>query len=329
MPSAAAVPLLSGSIMLPQKVEARLNRDSSRRKACVHQATAKTNQAERQAAMLAQQTVLQKGIDKNEKLADSIEARARAARARLDVIAAEEAKSQLSAATMRKLLAQLQERKAALLQRQTEILEDDSAERGLLSQRLQDHVAAADAQVKRAADADDDKDADADTPLGENRRLRAALLALADEFDAKQATHQATMRVCGAVSSTLEAELGALNSALAPVAAAVAEQKQVRDAIDAFSKKFQGFSMAAAGSKAAIGERAAALDAANVRRREAMLAVREAKAGRTLAKSELGAALERVAPAEMALQSAEARLAKVVALRDALRAKAGGGVEVN
>jgi hypothetical protein len=31
----------------------------------------------------------------------------------------------------------------------------------------------------------------------------------------------------------------------------------------------------------------------------------------------------------MALQSAEARLAKVVALRDALRAKAGGGVEVN
>ena len=59
-----------------------------------------------------------------------------------------------------------------------------------------------------------------------------------------------------------------------------------------------------------------------------MIAVREAKASRALAKKELSAALERVAPAEVALQGAEAKLSKVVALRDALKAKAGG-VEAN
>ena len=104
----------------------------------------------------------------------------------------------------------------------------------------------------------------------------------------------------------------------------------MREATNDFSKKFRGFSESAEGSKSAFSERVAALDAANNRRRDAMLTVREAKAGRALAKKELSAALERVAPAETALQQAEATLRKVAALRDTLRARVeAAGLEVN
>ena len=314
--------------MLPQKKESLLNRDSSRRKSCVSQAMAKTNKAERQAAMLAQQTALQKSLEKAEKSADDAEYKANGAKTRIDIATAEEAKAQTSRAAMSKLLAQLQERKVAILQEQTAVLETDASERALLAQRVQDHVAAATAEASRA-DADN-IDAESGTPLAENRRLRAALLALVDDFDAKQAAHKAALHVSTAATATLETELSHARETLAAAEASATDVKQVREATNDFSKKFRGFSESAEGSKSAFSERVAALDAANNRRRDAMLTVREAKAGRALAKKELSAALERVAPAETALQQAEATLRKVAALRDTLRARVeAAGLEVN
>ena len=314
--------------MLPQKKESLLNRDSSRRKSCVSQAMAKTNKAERQAAMLAQQTALQKSLEKAEKSADDAEYKANGAKTRIDIATAEEAKAQTSRAAMSKLLAQLQERKVAILQEQTAVLETDASERALLAQRVQDHVAAATAEASRA-DADN-IDAESGTPLAENRRLRAALLALADDFEAKNTVHGAALKVSTAAIATLGAELEHARAALAVVEASTAEQKEVRHATDEIHKKFRGFSESADRSKNAVGEKLSALEAATVRRNNAVLAVREAKAGRAIAKKDLSAALERVAPAEAALQQAEATLRKLTALRDSLRGRVEAGhVEVS
>lgn len=301
-------------VILPQKVESRLNRDSSRRKSSVSQAAAKTNAVERQAAMLEQHTALQKSLERAEAKANAAEVKALAARERAALAAAEEAKAHASASTMRKLHTQLQERKVAALQAQSVVLQEDAEERDRLAKRLNEHVAATSAEASRA-----EGESEHDSPTAQNRQLRASLLALADDFDAKQKAHRAALLVYGATAGTLEAELNDVGRAVASAEATAAEQKQVRDAIDAFSEKFRGFADEAATSKSKFSARTEALGVVSARRRSAMIDVQEAKAGRALAKKELSAALERVAAAEAALRHAEVSSEKVAKLRDALR----------
>ena len=187
---------------------------------------------------------------------------------------------------------------------------------------MQDHIAEA---SRRAAASEDAEDPD----LAECRRLRAALIALTDDFEAKHLAHEEELRLSSAVTSTLEAALKDAQGSLALAESRGAEQKQVRDAIDAISGKIHGFVEQADASKGALGARTAALGQATDRRRDASVAVHELKAARVIAKKELATTLEqRVGPAETALQQAEAALGKLTALQKTLRVQAGLDVEV-
>jgi hypothetical protein len=311
-------------MLLSRQAETRLSREANRRSSAVSQAMGTYNVEERRVKLLDKQAALQRALEDAEQTADEAEVKAVAARERVKAAQVDQTKAHASTVTMRKLLVQLQECKVKVLQERAALFEEDESERARLSQRLQDHMAeTSKAAAAEAAEAADDPD------LAECRRLRAALIDLTDDFEAKHKAHLVVLQTGGAVKSTLAAALEETQDSLALAEGRAAEQKQTLDAIDAISHKINDFVEKADASKGAIGARTAALAAATDRRRAATVAVQGLKAERARAKKELDVALEeRVAPAETAVQQAEATLGKLKALQKTLRLQAGVELEI-
>jgi hypothetical protein len=232
-------------------------------------------------------------------------------------------KAQASAAMMDKLLAQLHQRKADLLQERAAIFADDETQRGALSEQLK-------SRLDGARGAPTGGGGGEESPFEEHARLRAELLHLAEEFDASEASHKALLAESAASAAAMEAELERVQG---EVAASEAEGARLRAHMDAicegedataaalkeFTARFGSFNESSRASSGQFSERAQAFNAATERARAAELEVRKLKLVKAGQTKELKALKERAAAKEAELERAQEKTAKMRSLCDTLR----------
>lgn len=332
---------------LSAKVEAQLNRDTSRRKAAVSAAVqTKGGGEKRREALLKVHDTLLKQAEKAEKAAKEAADSAHTAKARTEEAESELRKANASAQKMDTLCVQLRQRKADVLAEHKAILADDEDKRKQLSQELEARLSEFDATAAAArarlrnvsgeGDADEPATDEAvqhtDDPYAEQARLRTAMLAIVDAFDARDAEHASLLKECAAVASVLDAELHGAQGEIAAVAdeaarlesrmqAHITSEAELQDAIGGFAARFSTFNSSAAASSSAFGIASQALSDATKQARIADVTVRELKLQRAEQLKQNKPLREVVARKEAEVEKANGQAEKMNALCATLRAE--------
>lgn len=288
---------------LAARSDALLNRDHSRRRAQVTAATQVKGYEQRIAAMEKELDKLAQQAERAARTVSDGEAAVTAAQAKAKSENANAAKVQTSVVTMEKLVERLAQRRHEIIKERSGILANDEKLRNSLSDRLQTSLATYDAEraertwlatpVPEGEGGSSSSSAlPAVDPYEEHARFRAALIAMADDFEDNEAAAKLYLAEYAAQAAMLETELTHVHVEVAEEEAAslaleerlssmVAMLSTIQEEIAQYSSKFQSFNETSKSTSDAFAIQAKELTTATQRMRAIDATVRQLKGSET------------------------------------------------